>query len=78
MLMNMFDIFDLDDDGLLSRREFEAYSILSGSGPVSEQVINAQQSAHPISLPHLFLFGWCIIKSSYYFKIGMGPNLCKF
>ncbi|KAL3090852.1 hypothetical protein niasHS_007227 [Heterodera schachtii] len=37
MLMNLFDMFDLDDDGLLSRREFEAYSILSGSGPVSEQ-----------------------------------------
>jgi Ca2+-binding EF-hand superfamily protein len=52
MLMNMFDIFDLDDDGLLSRREFEAYSILSGSGPVSEQVINAQQLEH---IPFLFL-----------------------
>jgi len=38
MLMNLFDIFDLDDDGLLSRREFEAYSILAGTGPVSEQV----------------------------------------
>nr|CAD2170968.1 unnamed protein product [Meloidogyne enterolobii] len=37
MLMNLFDIFDLDDDGLLSRREFEAYSILAGTGPVSEQ-----------------------------------------
>ena len=43
MLMNLFDIFDFDDDGLLSRREFEAYSILSGSGPVSEQVTRGHE-----------------------------------
>ena len=36
--MNLFDTFDLDDDGLLSREEFEAYSILSGSGKVNDEV----------------------------------------
>ncbi|KAI1704998.1 EF-hand calcium-binding domain-containing protein 7 [Ditylenchus destructor] len=37
MLMNLFDMFDLDNDGQLSRDEFEAYSILSGSGPVKDE-----------------------------------------
>lgn len=36
--MNLFDMFDLDNDGLLNRKEFELYSILSGSGKILEEV----------------------------------------
>ncbi|CAD5223349.1 unnamed protein product [Bursaphelenchus okinawaensis] len=35
MLMNTFDIFDLDDDGLLTREELETYRMLSGGGRIS-------------------------------------------
>jgi hypothetical protein len=37
MLMNLFDMFDLDDDGLLNFSEFDSYSRLSG-GPVDQEV----------------------------------------
>ncbi|CAD5233190.1 unnamed protein product [Bursaphelenchus xylophilus] len=35
MLMNTFDIFDLDDDGLLTREEMETYKMLSGGDRIS-------------------------------------------
>lgn len=40
MLMNLFDMFDIDNDGLLNRTEFELYSILSGSGEILDEVKN--------------------------------------
>lgn len=40
--MNLFDMFDFDDDGLLDKKEFEAYSLMSGSGPVNSEVIPTQ------------------------------------
>lgn len=38
MLMNLFDMFDLDNDGLLNREEFELYSLMSGSGKILNEV----------------------------------------
>lgn len=35
MLMNTFDIFDLDNDGLLNKEEIETYRIMSGLGRLS-------------------------------------------
>ncbi|KAI6186043.1 EF-hand domain-containing protein [Aphelenchoides besseyi] len=35
MLMNTFDMFDFDDDGLLCKEEVETYRILSGLGPIT-------------------------------------------
>lgn len=39
MLMNTFDMFDLDNDGLLCRKEFETYRIISGLGRLTVEVI---------------------------------------
>lgn len=38
MLMNLFDMFDVDNDGLLSHMEFDAYCVLSGSGHLKNEV----------------------------------------
>ncbi|KAH7723198.1 EF hand family protein [Aphelenchoides avenae] len=37
MMMNIFDMFDLDNDGLLSRIELDTYTILSGSERIKEE-----------------------------------------
>jgi hypothetical protein len=36
--MNTFDIFDLDNDGLLTKEEIETYRILCGLGSLSADV----------------------------------------
>lgn len=36
--MNLFDMFDFDNDGLLSRSEFNNYCVLSGSGQLKDEV----------------------------------------
>lgn len=38
-MMNIFDMFDLDNDGLLSRIELDTYTILSGSERIKEEVL---------------------------------------